>query len=102
MKQTKRREIEKKKPPVALWLFGAVSFSFVLSLFVGQGGMFRLREMREHADEMLMENHRLAIENRKLAEEIRQLGQDPGKIEKIAREELLFVTPEDLVLLVPK
>ena len=102
MRQKKRRDAEKKKTPASLWLFGAVSFSFLLSLFLGQGGMLRLREMKAHADEMLMENHRLAIENRKLSEEIRQLGQDPGKIEKIAREELLFVTPDDLVLLVPK
>jgi cell division protein FtsB len=102
MKLRGKREQEKRKSPMALWLFGAVVCSFLLSLFVGQGGMLRLREMRAHADQMLKENHRLALENRKLAEEIRQLGQDPGKIEQIAREELLFVSPKDLVLLVPK
>jgi cell division protein FtsB len=102
MKQRKKRETEKKKTPVTLWLFGAVSFSFLLSLFVGQGGMLRLREMRAHADQMLLENYTLAIENRKLSEDIRQLRQNQEKIEKIAREELHFTSPRDLVLLVPK
>ena len=102
MKRNKiRSDREKKKSPMLIWIFGAVLFSFMLSLFLGQGGMLRLREMRTHAEGMMMENHRLAIENRKFAEEIKQLREDPEKIEKIAREELQLVTPGDLVLIVP-
>ncbi len=87
---------------MVVWIFAAVLFSFMLSLFLGQGGMLRLRELRAHADQMLMENHRLAIENRKLSDEIHRLREDPATIEKVAREELYFVSPGDLVLLVPR
>ena len=102
MKERKVRSKEKKKTPFAIWMFAAVLFSFLLSLFLGQGGMLRLREMRAHADEMLMENNRLALENRQMLQEIRRLRQDPAMIEKVAREELHFVSPGDLVLLVPQ
>ena len=101
MNDRKGRPKERKKTPFAIWMFAAVLFSFMLSLFLGQGGMLRLREMRSHAEEMQMENHRLSVENRKMSQEIRLLRQDPATIEKVAREELHFVSPGDLVLLVP-
>ncbi len=102
MRQKRKQEKEKKKSPLVVWIFAAVLFSFMLSLFLGQGGMLRLREMRAHADEMIVENHRLAIENKKLSNKIRELREDPATIEKIAREELHYVSPRDFVLLVSK
>lgn len=102
MREKRHREGEKKKSHVLLWIFAAILFSFMLSFFLGQVGMLRLREMNENADRMLMENHKLVLENRQLMEEIRKLRQDPAMIEKIAREELHFVSPTDLVLLVPQ
>ena len=101
MKERKQREKDKKRSPVAIWIFAAVVFSFMLSLFLGSGGMFRLRELREQEEKMISENHRLALENRKLLEEIHQLREDPAKIERVAREELHMASPRDLVLLVP-
>ncbi|MCI0414452.1 septum formation initiator family protein [bacterium] len=103
MREKRHRDGEKKKKShVLLWIFATVLFSFMLSFFLGQVGMLRLREMNENADRMLMENHKLVLENRQLMEEIRRLRQDPATIEKIAREELHFVSPNDLVLLVPQ
>jgi cell division protein FtsB len=98
----KDKRKEKMRPPMVVWIFVAVLCSFLLSLFLGQGGMLRLREMRGHAEQMLMENHQLALENRRLSEEIRQLRENSESIEKIAREELHLVSPGDLVLLVPR
>jgi cell division protein FtsB len=102
MREKRYRDGEKKKSYVLLWIFAAIVCSFMLSFFLGQVGMLRLREMNENADRMLRENHKLVLENRKLVEEIRRLRQDPAIIEKIAREELHFVSPTDLVLLVPR
>ena len=102
MREKRYSDGEKKKSHVLLWIFAAILFSFMLSFFLGQVGMLRLREMNENADRMLRENHNLALENRQLMEEIRKLRQDPATIEKIAREELHFVSPGDLVLLVPQ
>jgi cell division protein FtsB len=101
MKQIKRQK-EPSKSSFVVWIFGAVVFSFMLSFFLGQGGILRLRELRENADQMMMENHKIAMENRKLLKEIRALRVEPEAIEKIAREELHYVSPHDLVLLVPE
>ncbi len=86
---------------MVLWIFAAVVFSFMLSFFLGQGGMLRLRELRTESERMQMENYNLAMKNRDLMVEIHNLRTDPASIEKIAREELHYVAPHDLVLLVP-
>jgi cell division protein FtsB len=49
-----------------------------------------------------MENYKLAIENKKAADEIKRLRHDPALVEKIAREELQYVSPQDTVLIVPE
>jgi cell division protein FtsB len=90
-----------KRSSVVFWIFGAVVFSFMLSFFLGQGGMLRLRELNEESERMVIENHNLAMKNRELLLEIRKLQNDPATIEKIAREDLHYVSPHDLVLLVP-
>ena len=90
-----------KRSSVVLWIFGAVVFSFMLSFFLGQGGMLRLRELNEESDRMILENYNLALKNRELLLEIHKLRDDPGTIEKIAREDMHYVSPHDLVLLVP-
>jgi|GEM_PF-3028252 len=97
----KERRIEPKRSSFVLWIFGAVVCSFMLSFFLGQGGMLRLRELNAQSDRMLMENYNLAIQNRDLVTEIHKLREDPATLEKIAREELHYVSPHDLVLLVP-
>jgi cell division protein FtsB len=97
-----RHEKEQRKSSIVVWIFGAVFFSFMLSFFLGQGGILRLRELRANAEQMLMDNHRIAVENRRLLKEIHSLRKDPAAVEKIAREELHYVSPHDLVLLVPE
>jgi len=68
---------------------------------MGQNGILRLRQLRREYDASMMQNHRLALENKQLGEEIEHLKRDPATVEKIAREELHFVSPRDIVLLVP-
>ena len=74
----------------------------MLSFFLGQGGMLRLRQLNEESDRMILENYNLAMKNRELLSEIHGLRNDPATIEKIAREEMHYVSPHDLVLLVPE
>jgi cell division protein FtsB len=97
----KEKQVGAKRSSVVLWIFGAVVCSFMLSFFLGQGGMLRLRELNAQSDRMLIENYNLAMKNRDLVTEIHNLKSDPATIEKIAREELHYVSPHDLVLLVP-
>jgi cell division protein FtsB len=42
------------------------------------------------------------MENKKSADEIRKLRHDAAEVEKIAREELQYVSPGDVVLIVPE
>ena len=97
----KEKRAGTKRASVAFWILGAVVASFMLSFFLGQGGMLRLRELNAESERMIMENYDLAMKNRDLVTEIRKLRNDPATIEKIAREELHYVSPHDLVLLVP-
>jgi cell division protein FtsB len=90
-----------KRASVSVWIFAGVVFSFMLSFFLGQGGMLRLRELNAESDRMVMENYNIALKNRDLMQEIKKLRKDPATIEKIAREDLHYVSPHDLVLLVP-
>ena len=99
MNESKKKE--KRKFPALLIISAAVVISFTLSFFFGQSGIIRLRELNSEYERVLMENHRLAIENKKVAEEIKRLRHDPALVEKIAREELQYVSPQDTVLIVP-
>jgi cell division protein FtsB len=97
----KNKKTVSKRSSMVLWIFGAVVCSFMLSFFLGQGGMLRLRELRAESERMQMENYNLAIKNRDLMTEIHNLQNNPTTIEKIAREELHYAAQHDLVLLVP-
>ena len=90
------------KFPVLVVITTAVFISFSISLFVGQGGIFRLRQIRSDYDHLLLDNYYLALQNKKLSEEIERLKSDPAAIEKIAREEMHYVAPHDTVLIVPE
>lgn len=94
--------MEKQKSSVVLLIFAAVFISVTLSFFLGQSGILRLRQLRNEYERLMMENHRLALENRKLVIEIEKLKGDPATMEKIAREELHYVSPNDIVLMVPE
>lgn len=93
---------KQKKFPVLIVVSLAVTVSFALSFFVGQRGILKLRQLRNEYDRVSMENYRLAIENKQNAQEIKKLRHDPATVEKVAREELFFVSPHDIVLIVPE
>jgi cell division protein FtsB len=99
MKRGARKE--RRKLPLLFIISAAVFVSFMLSFFMGQSGILRLQQMRRDYESMVFENHRLALENRQLVKEIENLRRDPATLEKIAREDLHFVSPHDVVLLVP-
>jgi cell division protein FtsB len=96
-----QKKDQAKRSPFLIFVFGAVVVSFTLSFFLGQSGILRLRQIRDDYDRLMMENFQLAVGNRDLRADIRNLKTDPATIEKIAREELHFVSPHDLVLVVP-
>jgi cell division protein FtsB len=95
-----RAKEKNKKFPVLLVVSMGVFVSAILSFFLGQSGILRLRQLEQEYNQIRLENYRLALENKKTADEIRKLRTDPAALEKIAREELHLVSPHDLVLIV--
>jgi cell division protein FtsB len=90
------------KKPILIPVVIAVSVSFMLTFFLGHSGLLRLRRLQDEYDRVLLQNQQMAIENRRYAEEIKRLRDDPAAVEKIAREELHYVSPHDRVLIVPE
>jgi cell division protein FtsB len=101
MNERARKEEKGRRFVIVLVISVAVFVSFMLSFFLGQSGILRLSQMQNEYDRALIENQKYVLENKRLAGEIRKLRRDPAAIEKIAREELHFVSPHDIVLLVP-
>src|SRR5438128_279411 len=99
--KTNQSENDKSRPSYVFLVTVAVILSFALSFFLGQSGIFRLRQMQREYDGLIRNNQQYALENRDLAREIKRLRHDPAAIEKIAREELHFVAPHDVMLIVP-
>lgn len=101
MNEKVRKEERSRRFVIVLVISVAVFVSFMLSFFLGQSGILRLGQMQQEYDHTVIENQKYVMENKRLAGEIRNLRSDPAAIEKIAREELHFVSPHDIVLLVP-
>ncbi|MDL1952272.1 septum formation initiator family protein, partial [Acidobacteria bacterium ACD] len=60
-----------------------------------------VRRQRQRLAELQSEISALAAENEQLEAEVSRLEKDPAAVEKIAREELNFVRPGDVVLVLP-
>ena len=108
---TDRRPVQKpaaRREPkqVSVWSFLAASLVLSMLLFgfflLGDRGLWDLRRQRERLANLLGEVSSLAAENARLEEEVARLRNDPVASEKIAREELNFVRPGDVVLVLPK
>lgn len=99
---TRERKDGRKKPPVLIIVASTVFISFMLSFFLGHSGILRLRQLEQEYDNLIIENQRMAVENKKYADEIQRLRHDPAAVERIAREDLHYVSPHDRVLIVPE
>ena len=91
--------------PVSVWSFlaGSLVLSALLSgfFFLGDRGFLDLRRQRERLVALQGEVSALHDESKRLEEEVARLRTDPAAAEKIAREELNFVRPGDVVLVLP-
>ncbi len=96
------RERRPRKFPVLVVVSLAVLISFMLTFFLGHSGFLRLQQLQDEYDRVLIQNQRMALENKAYAEEIKKLRHNPSAVEKIAREELRYVSPHDTVLIVPE
>jgi cell division protein FtsB len=108
---TDRRPVQKpaaRREPkqVSVWSFLAASLVLSALMFafflLGDRGLWDLRRQRARLANLQTEVSTLAAENARLENEVARLRNDPAASEKIAREELNFVRPGDVVLVLPK
>lgn len=81
-------------------LLGFLSLLAVVSL-LGQGGLPRIWRMWQESRTLQREIQALEAENEELGRQIDRLRSDPAMIEKIAREELNMVRPDERVYRFP-
>ena len=90
---------------VKLSSYAAVSLSLSVLLFgfflLGDRGFLEVRRQKQRLAELQAEVSALAAENEQLEAGVARLKDDPAAVEKIAREELNFVRPGEVVLILP-
>ncbi len=93
------------RAPVKLSSYAAVSITVSVLLFgfflLGDRGFLEVRRQRQRLAALQAEVSSLAAEDEALEAEVSRLKADPAAAEKIAREELNFVRPGDVVLVLP-
>ena len=83
----------------ALAFLVAIGGTFLVLL--GDGGFMAVMKMRSRATQLQYQINAERRANEAMLQEIRALKHDPGAIEKLAREELNMVTPDETIYLLP-
>jgi cell division protein FtsB len=86
---------------IALSVAGLLTFAIILLTLFNDNGYIAVRRQRIKFAELEAENAAIAAENRRLTEENELLKSDPETIERIAREELKLVRPDEIVIETP-
>ncbi len=88
--------------PASYFLVSLVFSVLLFALFfVGDRGFLQARRQRVELRAAQEEVARIDAENRKLEAEMRALKNDPRALEKVARERLQLVAPDDVVVVLP-
>ena len=77
-------------------------FTFLLVIVFGDKGLADLHLIRLERDRLVDKNQALLQENLARFDEKERLEGDPLYIEEVARRELGFVAPEELIFLAPE
>ena len=83
------------------WLLGTgiALIALVVGSVVGDRGFLNLREKRKRVESLRVEIGALHAENARLVGEVSALRASPQAIERIAREQLGFARPDEMVFL---
>ncbi len=73
---------------------------FVHDLF-GDRGYFAMKRTQRQAEKLSQEIQKIDAENRALAEQVKSLKTDPDLIERIARDEMGYARPGELIFKLP-
>lgn len=77
--------------------FIAVFVLVVAAAILDPKGFGHTRRLRDDVERIRGENRQLRTENQRLRAELRRLSDDPGELERAAREELGLVLPDEVI-----
>lgn len=81
---------------------GALVLSLVLSALFVDGGVARHERLNEELARLKTLNEGLEQDNLRLRKEVEALRHDPRYVERVAREELGLVGPDEVIFIVPE
>jgi cell division protein FtsB len=83
---------------IAVGVFGLLTVGMLLLALFDPHGALAVRKQHAKRDQVNSEVDALTNENEQLKKEIDQLRHDPATIERIAREQLRLVKPNEIIL----
>jgi cell division protein FtsB len=84
------------------WLAAAAAGALLLVALLGDNGVLALWRLRAEVAALQRQVQALEAENDRLTQAIAELRDDPGVLERLAREELGLVRPGERVLRFPR
>ena len=97
--ESSRGETSFQRKALCLALFLIFASSLLNALF-GDRGLTQFRKAQRELQTIEQEIATLEMENQRLLEEIRSLKTSPLAIERLAREQLGLVAPNEIILLI--
>jgi cell division protein FtsB len=88
-------------PRIAAGVFGLLTVGILLLAVFDPHGALAVRKQHVKLSELNSEVATLTQQNEELKKEIDSLRHDPATIERIAREELNLVKPNEIILVTP-
>jgi cell division protein FtsB len=82
------------------WALLFLSFVVAVDALVGEKGLLEMMRARRQHTELSSSITRLRSENSRMREEARRLREDPSAVEELARKELGFIRPGELLFVV--
>lgn len=86
-----------RTPKLIVWILAILLALSIWPLLFGQGGYFRLQELREQHAQLAAENAKLKATNDQLAAEVESLKHGQDAIEEHARHDLNMVRPGEVL-----
>lgn len=91
-----------RTPKLIVWILAILLALSIWPLFFGQGGYFRLQELREQHAVLQAENAKLLASNQQLAAEVESLKTGQEAVEEHARHDLNMVRPGEVLFRVSR
>lgn len=91
-----------RTPKLIVWILAILLALSIWPLFFGQGGYFRLQELREQHAVLQAENAKLLASNQQLVAEVESLKTGQEAVEEHARHDLNMVRPGEVLFRVSR